>query len=744
MAYHGGRSYLKDLRSLYLSIGESTNKQASISSVCGGRLEILLTPNEGPYAHAMFTLEIVASDNYPRTSPEIRLLTPIFHPNINPQGGYICLNIMDDWNSCYSFLDVIKAVLFLLANPNFDSSNNTFGSLPPEYRDRFEEVCKQFLAGFPVKGEAYPANEKWCTWARANNCFPVPRGDQNSGESQPPAHSNSSTTPSTVPTTPLEGQLRCKVGTQQSDLDVVPDTLSFSTPSNYVPSVANVRYSVGTDSDKFGSIYSFSRSNYLQALRILLYQQGNSHPRIFYFCDFLGCIACQNSTEPVYFCKQADQAAPETHIYQESTSQTSSFIEWTSYRRDFYSGERYSSYSNSPALSCISALFHVKNVNTTSYELFPGCGNYVLCALFAESRSKPRQIEDDPLDESMNLEDFFGLSCEDVFTHSADGHQSIVEKDEGENARTEDRASRPIDGEVGGGRQADEEDNFADREDASEGRRASEDSQSYLYGRMNNATNESVEYCYDCSWYYSRAVETMQDITPTAWIFLQTRWPPILAPQQVIDLEENFPTRIPSWRGSTPRLVKDVAMFCRRHLKLDCLILLDPLALSPWSPVLNALCPHTVDSSSPSPHCLSATTPSRKRWTSQFWLTAADTSVNKLTWPEHIFGPRGCRWLYAVARLALISNWLAWLSRVEITAALGQFRQSNRILCEGVATACLHPASLGCGQAPLFDIWPFWLARLWLRSSCGLLVRFCAYAGITTRCYFPLSDTDEI
>ncbi|VDK39311.1 unnamed protein product [Dibothriocephalus latus] len=58
MAYKGGRSYLKDLRSLYVNIEESTNEQASISSVCGDKLEILLTPNEGPYTHAMFTLEV--------------------------------------------------------------------------------------------------------------------------------------------------------------------------------------------------------------------------------------------------------------------------------------------------------------------------------------------------------------------------------------------------------------------------------------------------------------------------------------------------------------------------------------------------------------------------------------------------------------------------------------------------------------------------------------------------------------
>uniref|UniRef100_A0A0X3P5J0 UBC core domain-containing protein n=1 Tax=Schistocephalus solidus TaxID=70667 RepID=A0A0X3P5J0_SCHSO len=780
MACHGMRNYLKDLRSLYINIGDSTNEQAIISSVCGGTLEILLTPNEGPYAHATFILEIATSDDYPRTRPEIRLLTPIFHPNINPQGGYICLSIMDDWNSCYSFLDVIKAVLFLLANPNFDSANNSFGSLPPEYRDRFNEMCKQFLAGFPIKGEVHPANENWCKWARANNCFPVPKLDQNSCESQPPTHSTLDITPSGVATEPLEEQLKDNVRTRLSDVDLASNHLSFSTPSTYVPSVANVRYSIGTESDKFGSIYSSDRTRYLQTLRILLYQQESRSPRIFYFCDFLGCVACQDNRQPVYLYNQTGLETPEIPICHQSVSQTSSFIEWTSYRREFYTGERYSSYSYSPTINDLSTLFHVEDVDTNTYELFPECGNYVLCALFAEPRSRPKQMVDDPLDELMTLEEFFNLSCEDGFAYPFDGHQSIAEeggeekgeRDEGleedQSARDESLTSpitRQNNGEVGEGREVEMEeeeslsscvsgqingeveeevDSYANHSDANEDERGSENLLSYLYGRQNNVNNESFSQCYDCSWYYNRAVETMQEITPSEWIFFQTRWPPVLAPQQSIDFEANFPTQIPSWRGSTPRLVKDVVLFCRQHLQLDCLLLLDPLALSPWSPVLNAFCPLAVDSSSSSPHRLSAATKRRERWTSLLWLTAAEPSSNKLTLSKHIFGPHGSRWLHSVARVALISNWLAWFSRVEIAAVLGQSRLSSRIVCEGVATACLHPASLGCGQAPLFDVWPLWLARLLLRSSCGLFARLCASAATRTLCYFPLSDTDEI
>ncbi|VDM04653.1 unnamed protein product [Schistocephalus solidus] len=94
---------------------------------------------------------MIALDNYPFTAPDLRLLTPIFHPNIREDDGYICVSLFSDWNSCYSFLDAVKAVLYLLSNPNFEDPNNPYSVLRAEYRDRFDEVCRQFRAGFPVK-----------------------------------------------------------------------------------------------------------------------------------------------------------------------------------------------------------------------------------------------------------------------------------------------------------------------------------------------------------------------------------------------------------------------------------------------------------------------------------------------------------------------------------------------------------------------------------------------------------------
>ncbi|VDN20022.1 unnamed protein product [Dibothriocephalus latus] len=95
--------------------------------------------------------------------------------------------------------------------------------------------------------------------------------------------------------------------------------------------------------------------------------------------------------------------------------------------------------SHSPPLSGLSSLFNRKKAaDTDAYELFPNCDNYVLCALFAEPRSKLEHLEEeDPLAGSVTLEDFFNQSLEFEFSeHPDDGHQSVVEMDGGEDEET--------------------------------------------------------------------------------------------------------------------------------------------------------------------------------------------------------------------------------------------------------------------------------------------------------------------
>lgn len=96
---------------------------------------------------------------------------------------------------------------------------------------------------------------------------------------------------------------------------------------------------------------------------------------------------------------------------------------------------------------------------------------------------------------------------------------------------------------------------------------------------------------------------------------------------------------------------------------------------------------------------------------------------------------------------AFITNWVSWLSRMENYAALGVSRFHPDFISAPVAAHLLQPLSLGCGQAPLFDLWPMWLLRrlltLSLRlSQLQLPFRHCGQHHL--RYLFPFSDIDEI
>uniref|UniRef100_A0A5K3FVM2 Secreted protein n=2 Tax=Mesocestoides corti TaxID=53468 RepID=A0A5K3FVM2_MESCO len=77
------------------------------------------------------------------------------------------------------------------------------------------------------------------------------------------------------------------------------------------------------------------------------------------------------------------------------------------------------------------------------------------------------------------------------------------------------------------------------------------------------------------------------------WFFRQTRWPFRFAPQQNVDLRMRVPC-VPEWQPNAISMYCDVKMFCKRNREMKNLILLDAMALSPLSPLLN-LMRHSVE-----------------------------------------------------------------------------------------------------------------------------------------------------
>jgi ubiquitin-protein ligase len=96
-------------------------------------------PDNTPYKGGTYLIEIVFPDNYPDIKPDIRFLTKIYHPNIDPT-GLVCIK---DWSSSVSVLNLIDYTLYLLSNPNFLDPVN-ISVKKDEYEERAKRWCRMY------------------------------------------------------------------------------------------------------------------------------------------------------------------------------------------------------------------------------------------------------------------------------------------------------------------------------------------------------------------------------------------------------------------------------------------------------------------------------------------------------------------------------------------------------------------------------------------------------------------------
>jgi ubiquitin-protein ligase len=83
---------------------------------------VLFGPEKSCYEGGIFKIKLEIPFDYPMKPPKCLFLTQIFHPNIFPDTGYICLNILqpENWNPSLDLEKVLISIHSLLAEPNFN------------------------------------------------------------------------------------------------------------------------------------------------------------------------------------------------------------------------------------------------------------------------------------------------------------------------------------------------------------------------------------------------------------------------------------------------------------------------------------------------------------------------------------------------------------------------------------------------------------------------------------------------
>jgi peroxin-4 len=87
-------------------------------------------PLGSPFSEGIFRLSLEFNSSYPLEAPNVKFITPIFHPNINFKTGEICLNILkDEWSPVWTIGHLLTSISYFLSTPEIDSPLNCDASL---------------------------------------------------------------------------------------------------------------------------------------------------------------------------------------------------------------------------------------------------------------------------------------------------------------------------------------------------------------------------------------------------------------------------------------------------------------------------------------------------------------------------------------------------------------------------------------------------------------------------------------
>ena len=81
----------------------------------------LAGPSDTPYAGGMFFLTADFPDNYPIGAPEVKFINKMYHLNVEPDSGHVCISTLNNWKPRTAFSDVMTSIFALFYNQNPNS-----------------------------------------------------------------------------------------------------------------------------------------------------------------------------------------------------------------------------------------------------------------------------------------------------------------------------------------------------------------------------------------------------------------------------------------------------------------------------------------------------------------------------------------------------------------------------------------------------------------------------------------------
>ena len=106
----------------------------------------IVGPKNTPYAGGTYYFEFKFTNDYPNKGPiDVRMKTPIYHPNITNSNGHICVQYFSSWNRSYDVVGIVNAIFDLLDNPNPGNAyNSTDAGKAQDFNRRFATQDQSF------------------------------------------------------------------------------------------------------------------------------------------------------------------------------------------------------------------------------------------------------------------------------------------------------------------------------------------------------------------------------------------------------------------------------------------------------------------------------------------------------------------------------------------------------------------------------------------------------------------------
>ncbi|EAY14700.1 E2 ubiquitin-conjugating enzyme, putative [Trichomonas vaginalis G3] len=123
-----------------LSFPEANNIQKFI---------VLIQPATGHWRAGKFEFEFTIPDDWPITKPDIKILTRVWHPNID-ENGAVCLSILrDNYLATLSISQFVAGLQYLFIEPNPNSPLNTeaatmFKNEPAKFQETVDDYIEKY------------------------------------------------------------------------------------------------------------------------------------------------------------------------------------------------------------------------------------------------------------------------------------------------------------------------------------------------------------------------------------------------------------------------------------------------------------------------------------------------------------------------------------------------------------------------------------------------------------------------